>query len=171
MEKLAEALPVLVVPFVACLVIASLHCYMGLHVIRRGVIFVDLALAQCAALGAAVALATLDVFEEEQTLLHLPEKIARLGEHLQRIGQLPHLGDVRQCGLIAGIELVRDRATKEPYPWAEKRGIRVCDHARGEGVLLRPLGNVIVIMPPLAITLDELNRIADAVHRGIVATT
>jgi adenosylmethionine-8-amino-7-oxononanoate aminotransferase len=119
-------------------------------------------------LGAAAALATLDVFEEEQTLDRLPEKIARLAEHLERIAGLPHVGHVRQCGLIAGIELVRDRATKEPYPWAEKRGLRVCDYARSEGVLLRPLGNVIVIMPPLAITLGQLDEIARAVERGIL---
>ena len=118
-------------------------------------------------LGAAAALATLDVFEQEQTLVRLPRKIARLGEHLQRISRLPHVGHVRQCGLIAGIELVRDRATKEPYPWSEKRGIRVCDYARSEGVLLRPLGNVIVLMPPLAITLDQLDRIATTIEHGI----
>jgi adenosylmethionine-8-amino-7-oxononanoate aminotransferase len=122
-------------------------------------------------LGAAVALATLDVLEEEQTLQHLPEKVVRLAEHLQRIGRLAHVGDVRQCGLIGAVELVRDRASKEPYPWTEKRGIRVCDHARGEGVLLRPLGNVLVIMPPLVITLEELDRIATAVEHGIVAAT
>ena len=80
------------------------------------------------------------MFEEEQTLERLPPKIARLGEHLARIARLPHVGDVRQCGLIAGIELVRDKATKEPYPWAEKRGLRVCDHARREGVLAPPAG-------------------------------
>ncbi len=84
---------------------------------------------------------------------------------------MPHVGDVRQCGLIAGIELVRDRATKEPYPWTEKRGHARLRHARSEGVLLRPLGNVIVIMPPLAITLDELDRICGAVERGIAAAT
>ena len=122
-------------------------------------------------LGAAAALATLDVFEEEQTLQRMPEKIARLGEHLSRIGQLPHVGHVRQCGLIAGIELVRDQATKEPYPWDERRGMRVCDYARTEGVLLRPLGNVIVILPPLAISLEQLDRIAGAVERGIAAAT
>ena len=61
--------------------------------------------------------------------------------------------------------------TREPYPWEERRGQRVCDHARREGVLLRPLGNVLVIMPPLAISLDELDRIAAAVERGIVAST
>jgi adenosylmethionine-8-amino-7-oxononanoate aminotransferase len=121
-------------------------------------------------LGAAAALATLDLFDEEKTLENLAPKIARLGEHLERIGRLPHVGDCRQCGLIAGIELVRDKATKEPYPWAEKRGWRVCDHARREGVLLRPLGNVIVIFPPLAIRLDELDRICTAVEHGIGET-
>jgi adenosylmethionine-8-amino-7-oxononanoate aminotransferase len=122
-------------------------------------------------LGAAVALATLDVFDEEQTLARLPAKIDRLAEHLRRIGELEHVGHVRQCGLIAGIELVRDRATKEPYPWAEKRGLRVCDYARGEGVLLRPLGNVLVILPPLNISLEELDRICTAVRQGIAEVT
>ena len=122
-------------------------------------------------LGAAVALATLEVFEEERTLEKLQPKIACLSEHLARIAELPHVGDVRQCGIMAGIELVRDRATKEPYPWAEKRGIRVCQHARSEGVWLRPLGNVVVIMPPLAIALDELDRICTAAERGIMMAT
>jgi len=122
-------------------------------------------------LGAAVALATLDVFEEEQTLARLPAKSARLAEHLARIARLPHVGDARQCGLIAGIELVRDRATKEPYPWAEKHGFRVCQYARSEGVLLRPLGDVLVILPPLSITLDQLDQIALAVERGIQKVT
>ena len=122
-------------------------------------------------LGAAAALATLDVFEEERTLEKLPAKIARLGEHLARLAQLPHVGNVRQRGLIAAIELVRDVTTKEPYPWQQQRGLRVCDHARREGVWLRPLGNVIVIMPPLAISLEQIDRIAGAVERGIPLAT
>jgi adenosylmethionine-8-amino-7-oxononanoate aminotransferase len=118
-------------------------------------------------LGAAAALATLEIFEEEQTLANLPPKIERLVEHLARIAQHSHVGDVRQRGLIAGIELVRNRQTKEPYPWPEKRGIRVCEQALKQGVWLRPLGNVIVIMPPLSITLDELDRICRAAQHGI----
>jgi len=118
-------------------------------------------------LGAAVALATLDVFDEERTLETLQPKIARLAEHLARIAQLPHVGHVRQCGMIAGIELVRDRATKEPYPWAERRGQQVCDHALSEGVWLRPLGNVVVILPPLAIATEQLDQICNAVRRGV----
>ena len=122
-------------------------------------------------LGAAVALASLDVFVEEKTLERLRPKIERLAEHLARIAELPHVGDVRQRGLIAGIELVRDKPSKQPYPWEERRGMRVCERAREDGVLLRPLGNVIVIMPPLAITLDELDRICTAVEHGIKTAT
>jgi adenosylmethionine-8-amino-7-oxononanoate aminotransferase len=118
-------------------------------------------------LGAAAALATLDVFEEEQTLAALPPKIARLREHLDRIARLPHVGHVRQRGLIAAVELVEDEAAKRPYPWSEQRGIRVCRHALTEGVWLRPLGNVVVIMPPLSIGLEQLDRIAVAVENGI----
>jgi adenosylmethionine-8-amino-7-oxononanoate aminotransferase len=122
-------------------------------------------------LGAAVALATLEVFEEEETLARLAPKIERLAQHLARIAHRPHVGDVRQCGLIAGIELVRDSATKDPYPWEEKRGIRACEVARRRGVLVRPLGNVLVVMPPLAITLDELDRIVAALEEAIVEVT
>ena len=118
-------------------------------------------------LAAAAALATLDVFVEEGTLEKLPAKAARLGEHLARIARLPQVGNVRQRGLIAAVELVRDAATKEPFPWQQRWGQRVCDYALSEGVWIRPLGDVIVIMPPLAIRADQLDRIAGAVERGI----
>jgi adenosylmethionine-8-amino-7-oxononanoate aminotransferase len=122
-------------------------------------------------LGAAAALATLDVFQEERTLEQLPEKIEHLAAQLARVARHPHVGDVRQRGLIAGVELVRDRAAKAPFPWSEQRGLRVCRHALSEGVWLRPLGNVIVVMPPLAIRLEEIDRICGAVERGITAAT
>jgi adenosylmethionine-8-amino-7-oxononanoate aminotransferase len=120
-------------------------------------------------LGAAVALASLEVFDIEQTLARLLVKIERLAEHLARLANLPHVSSPRQCGLIAAFDLVRDRTTGEPYSWEEKRGIRACHEARHHGVLLRPLGNTIVIMPPLAITLEEIDRIMLAVERGIEA--
>ena len=122
-------------------------------------------------LGAAAAVATLEIFEQEQTLAKLQPKIARLQEHLVRISAHPHVGNVRQLGFIAGIELVRDRATKEPFPWTERRGQRVCDHAISQGVWLRPLGNVVVIMPPLSISLEEFDRICLAVEEGIETAT
>jgi adenosylmethionine---8-amino-7-oxononanoate aminotransferase len=122
-------------------------------------------------LGAAAALATLEVFDEEQTLAKLPPSIDRLSQHLARIAKKPHVGDVRQLGLIAGIELVIDKTTKQPYPWEERRGAGVCRHALTEGVWLRPLGDVVVIMPPLAISLEELDRICLAVEHGIDVAT
>ncbi|MBX9790277.1 MAG: adenosylmethionine--8-amino-7-oxononanoate transaminase [Pirellulales bacterium] len=122
-------------------------------------------------LAASVALASLDVFDEEQTLARLPAKIARLREHLARIGQHAHVGDVRQCGLMAGIELVQNRDAAEPYPWHEQRGAVACRYARGLGVFVRPLGNVVVVMPPLAVSLDELDRICLAVETGILHAT
>lgn len=122
-------------------------------------------------LAAAVALASLDVFREERVIAGLPAKIARLASHLERLKAHPHVGDIRQSGLIAGIELVNDRQSGESYGWAERRGWRVCESARNEGVLLRPLGNVVVVMPPLAISLDELDRIMAAVARGVEVAT
>lgn len=122
-------------------------------------------------LAAAVALASLEVFDEERTLEQLPAKIARLGEHLARIGQHAHVGDVRQCGLMAGIELVQDRRSGEPYPWSQQRGLAACRHARELGVFARPLGNVVVVLPPLAISLAELDRICLAIEAGILHAT
>lgn len=122
-------------------------------------------------LGAAVALATLDVYEEEQTLIAMQPKVQRLAEHLAHISKHPHIGDVRQRGLMAGIELVRDKGSQEPYPWSEQRGIIACRHALAHGVWLRPLGNVVVIMPPLAISLGELDRICLAAEAGIIEAT
>lgn len=122
-------------------------------------------------LGTAVALASLEVFDEERVLENLPPKIARLEQHLAKIAERPHVGDVRHRGLMAGVELVQDRATKEPYPYAEKWGYRVCDAIRRRGVLLRPLGNVLVVMPPLAISLEEIDRLGEAIHEAIVEVT
>ena len=118
-------------------------------------------------LGAAVALANLQIFEEENTLATIRPKIARLAEHLARIAKHPRVGDVRQRGLIAGVELVRNQATKEPYAWEERRGWQVCVAALKEGVLVRPLGSVVTIIPPLAISDAELDRICITVEQGI----
>ncbi|HEV3025531.1 MAG TPA: adenosylmethionine--8-amino-7-oxononanoate transaminase, partial [Pirellulales bacterium] len=122
-------------------------------------------------LAGAAAMATLDVFEEERTLEHLQPKIARLHDLLAPLAGHPHAGNIRQCGLIAGIELVRDRAIREPYPASEQIGRRVCDVALRYGVLLRGLGDVIVLWPPLAISAEQLHEIVMAVERAIVEVT
>lgn len=120
-------------------------------------------------LGAAAALANLEIFREEKTLETLQPKIERLQQHCLRLKSLPFAGDVRQCGLLAAIELVRNRETKEPFPWSERRGHQVCQYAMQHGVWIRPLGNVVVLMPPLAITLAQLDRIANVVYDAIAS--
>jgi adenosylmethionine-8-amino-7-oxononanoate aminotransferase len=124
------------------------------------------------ALACAVALASLEVFREERTLERLAPKIVRLRERLDaEIAPLPAVGDVRQEGCMVGIELVTDRDARTPYPAAARIGQGVARAARARGVILRPLGNVIVLMPPLAITDDELERLLDVTRDSIVEAT
>ena len=122
-------------------------------------------------LAAAVGIASLDIFRDERTLESLPPKIERLREHATRIAALPHVGAVRQSGLAAGFDLVADKATGTPYPWQEKRGMRACLAGRLHGALLRPLGDVVVVWPPLSISLAELDVLLEATAAGITAAT
>jgi len=122
-------------------------------------------------LACAVALANLQIFENEQTLQQLETKIHFLKEGLARFWSLKHVGDVRQAGFIVGIELVQDKTTKEPYQAGELVGHRVIMDARKRGVIIRPLSDVIVLMPPLSISLDELKALLDAVYDSIKAIT
>ncbi len=118
-------------------------------------------------LGCAAALASLDLFESDHLLATLPAKIERLGAHLSRIAGSPHVGDVRQQGLIAGIEIVRDKTTREAYPYALQVGAQVCARALADGVILRPLADTIVIMPPLIIAPENLDHLLKTVERCI----
>ncbi len=122
-------------------------------------------------LGAAVALATLQVFDDERTLERLQPKIERLRARLEDFAALPHVGDVRQRGLIAGIELVADKASKTSYDWTEQTGARVCRLAREKGLLIRPLGDVLVVMPPLSIAMVELDTMLDVMFDCVRAVT
>ncbi|MEP6571399.1 MAG: adenosylmethionine--8-amino-7-oxononanoate transaminase [Gemmatimonadota bacterium] len=118
-------------------------------------------------LAASAALATLDIFEREPVLERVRESSACLARELARLGKLPAVGEIRQLGLAAGIELVSNRETKASYPAAERRGMRVCRAARERGVFLRPLGDVIVLMPPLTISDEEIVQLVDAIEFGI----
>lgn len=122
-------------------------------------------------LACAAAIASINLFDKEGTLKNMEPKISLLQERLKDIADLPNVGDARNKGLMAGIELVMDKQTKEPYPLKDKIGWRVAYRAREEGVLIRPLGNVIVVMPPLAISIENLNRLMDAIKKAIIVVT
>lgn len=122
-------------------------------------------------LACAAALANLELFYKHKTLSRLQAKIKFLSNRLERFYKLIHVGDIRQVGLMAGIELVQSRETKKPYDWKEKVGIRVTREARKKGVMIRPLGNVIVFMPPLSITSKEIEYLTRVVYESIEMVT
>lgn len=119
----------------------------------------------------AAALASLDVFERQNILAALQPKIRLVKERLQTFYHLRHVGDVRQCGFMVGIELVADCDTKRPYPIKNKMGQQVIFEARRRNVIIRPLGDVIVLMPPLSITAKELEMLLDVVYESIRVVT
>jgi adenosylmethionine-8-amino-7-oxononanoate aminotransferase len=84
---------------------------------------------------------------------------------------MKHVGDVRQRGLMVGIELVKEKQSKEEYPYAERMGHRVCLAARGKELMLRPLGNVVVLLPPLSINPAEIDLLVEAVQASIKEVT
>ena len=114
-------------------------------------------------LACAAALASLALFDSDRTVEKLGPKAARLAQGLSPLGAHAHVGELRQRGLMVGIELVADRGTRQPFPRAERRGHRATLEARRLGAILRPLGDVLVLMPPLCVDgaqLDELCAIA-----------
>lgn len=124
------------------------------------------------ALACAVALGSLRVFETERVLSNVSQRSEQLRQRLgSDFSPLRHVGDIRQCGLMVGIELVRDRDTRRPYATADRIGMRVVMEARRRGVILRPLGNVIVLMPPLCINADQLERLCAATREAIGCVT
>jgi adenosylmethionine-8-amino-7-oxononanoate aminotransferase len=118
-------------------------------------------------LAAAVSLESLAIFEDEQLIERMQPSIERLHERVAALADHPHVGDVRTQGMIAAIELVADRSGPTPYDPSEARGMRSCLAARKHGALLRPLGDNVVIMPPLCVTPEEIDTLCNAAEAGI----
>jgi adenosylmethionine-8-amino-7-oxononanoate aminotransferase len=123
------------------------------------------------ALACAAGLASLEVFQKERVLDRIVGISDALERRLGHIEEMPHVGQVRQRGLMVGIELVADRASRRPYAAEDRRGWKVCLAARGRGVWIRPLGDVLVLMPPYCISDESLVRLAEAVHLAIREVT
>ncbi|MDP2660928.1 MAG: adenosylmethionine--8-amino-7-oxononanoate transaminase [Dehalococcoidia bacterium] len=119
----------------------------------------------------AAGLASLDIFSRDRTIDKLQGKIAQLEKGLRRFRELPSVGDTRQKGFMAGIELVADKAGKASYAPEMRMGARVARESRPRGAILRPLGDVVVLMPPLSIKKAELARLLDITYDSIVAAT
>lgn len=123
------------------------------------------------ALACAAACACLDIFESENTLEAIQPKIGLLGERLAaEIEPLHHVGEIRQRGFMVGIELIEDTTLRTDYPPELRMGAQVAEHIRKYGVILRPLGDVVVLMPPLSISAEEIELLVSATARSIIET-
>jgi adenosylmethionine-8-amino-7-oxononanoate aminotransferase len=120
-------------------------------------------------LAAAAALASLDLFEKNDVVGAVAEKGVALAAMLEKLRDSPHVGDIRQKGFMVGIELVADKKTRQPFDSRRRVGAAVCQNCRKHGVIIRPLGDVIVLMPPLAMGGEDLRRLVDAVEVEIRA--
>jgi adenosylmethionine-8-amino-7-oxononanoate aminotransferase len=122
-------------------------------------------------LGCAAALANLGLMEKKNFLKEVQEKSEILQEFTEPLLAHPHVAEVRLRGMMGGIELIKNKKTHEPYPYELKMGYKVCAEAKKRGVLIRPLGNVIVLMPPLAISKKDLIGLIEVISKSIQRAT
>jgi adenosylmethionine-8-amino-7-oxononanoate aminotransferase len=115
------------------------------------------------ALACAAAVASLELFEENKIIESLPAKIELMKEYLKKISVFDYIGDIRQCGMMAGIEIVKDKKTRHSFEYEKLIGAKLCSIMRPKGVMMRPLSDVIVLMPAVAMDLDTLKTLLDVV--------
>jgi adenosylmethionine-8-amino-7-oxononanoate aminotransferase len=121
-------------------------------------------------LGAAAALASLELLRSSASIRKRRHLEQILREELNSLWASPGVGDIRQVGLIVGVELVKNWRTREPFHLREQAGIRVCSAMAKRGVLTRPIGNVVVLMPPYCSTADQTRRMVAVLREAIVET-
>lgn len=122
-------------------------------------------------LACSAALASLAIFRDDHVLRNNRALAAHMGNRARELASHSHVAEVRQTGMIVAIEMVKNKRTREPYPWQERRGLVVYRHALERGVLLRPVGNVVYFMPPYVITPDEIDLMVQVAREGIEKAT
>ena len=122
-------------------------------------------------LACAAALATLDIFEQDNVIEANKRLAVRMKTATAHLSDHPKVAEVRQIGMALAIEMVQDRASKTPYPWQERRGLKVYQHALQRGALLRPLGSVVYFLPPYTITEEQIDFLAEVATEGIDIAT
>jgi adenosylmethionine-8-amino-7-oxononanoate aminotransferase len=118
-------------------------------------------------LGASAALARLEILQSKQSIAERAELERALAAELQTLWALPQIGDIRRIGLIAGVELVKNWRTREPFALRERAGIRVCEAMARRGALTRPIGNVIPLLPPYCTTAVQVKQMVAALREAV----
>ncbi len=122
-------------------------------------------------LACAAALATLDIFAQDNVIEKNQVLAKHMGDATEHLKAHKHVAEVRQTGMVLAIEMVKDKVTKEPFAWQERRGLKVYEHAMAQGALLRPLGNVVYFIPPYVITPEQIHWLAQVATDGIDLAT
>lgn len=122
-------------------------------------------------LACAAANATLDIFAQQNVIAENQKLASHLANRLEIFRDHPQIGDIRQTGMIAALEMTPDGTRNTTYDWRERRGLRVYQHALSRGALLRPLGNVVYFMPPYIITPEQIDELVTIAHEGITKAT
>jgi adenosylmethionine---8-amino-7-oxononanoate aminotransferase len=122
-------------------------------------------------LGCSAALATLNIFDTQPVLENNRVMSEFMRDMTSDLADHPHVAEVRQTGMILAIEMIKDKKSRTPFPWQERRGLKIYQYALAQGVLLRPIGNVVYLMPPYVITPDEIAKVVDVAKAGIALAT
>jgi len=122
-------------------------------------------------LGCSAALATLNIFDTQPVLENNKVLSGFMRDLTADLADHPHVAEVRQTGMILAIEMIKDKKSRTPFPWQERRGLKIYQYALTRGVLLRPIGNVVYLMPPYVITPDEIAKVVDVAKAGITLAT
>lgn len=118
-------------------------------------------------LACRVALATLDIFQQDSVIENNQCLAQVMADATVHLNDHPHVAEVRQTGMVLAVEMVKDKKKRDAYPWQERRGLRIYQHALTRGALLRPLGNVSYLMPPYVITEEQIRFLAEVMEEGI----
>lgn len=118
-------------------------------------------------LACAAGIASLEIFKKEDVIANLPPKMDVIAKHMEKMNKMKYVGDARQCGMLAGIELMRDKATKEPFAAELLMAGGICQAARKYGLIVRNIGDVIIFMPPLASTKEEIEIMLDKLEQAM----
>jgi len=118
-------------------------------------------------LACRAALATLDIFEQDNIIENNKRLAQVMADATAHLNDHPHVAEIRQTGMVLAVEMVKDKKKREAYPWQERRGLRIYQHALSRGALLRPLGNVSYLMPPYVITEEQIRFLAEVMGEGI----
>ena len=122
-------------------------------------------------IACSAAIANLEIFEDEKTIIKAKKTIKIFEDELKEFSGLKHVSGIRNKGLMAGIDLKKDPKNDVSYELKDRISKKVCDIARREGVLIRPLGDTIVIMPPISIKQKELKKLTKSIYKSIKEAT